>query len=252
MKLKRILTISIIIIISCSLLSIKSVNAAIQSNGDSPTTKNRNTWMSQIRQMEGTGGGFGLDESINANLTSAGDSNNIDVHMQKNTEYGAMVLLSASSYGKPTKIENGETTTGNETGVVMPYNIEWVAAQHTDWLGTTEYDNRYINYYQYSADYSNQKRGDAYLETRGWHGSSWLYQKPNEFVDGAYEYDVYRQPGAIIRVNNSIFGFNNRGQMEGVIEYASWGQAYYKNVAGPSGLSQTYTSRLVVVNGQGL
>lgn len=38
---------------------------------------------------------MGLDETFNADLTSK-ESNNIDVHMMRSTEYGAIAILSAS------------------------------------------------------------------------------------------------------------------------------------------------------------
>ena len=95
--------------------------------------------------------------------------------MEKNTEYGAMAILSASSYGNPGKIENGQTTTGNETGVVINLNKEWVAAgQLLDLSVFTNANGRYKN--SYTPTYS-AKVGDAITETKGWHGSTssvWL------------------------------------------------------------------------------
>ena len=78
--------------------------------------------MINVRKMEELGGTMGLSETLNDNLTSSSTSNNIDVHMEKNTEYGALAILSASSYGNPNKVEDGNTTTGNVTGVVMKIN----------------------------------------------------------------------------------------------------------------------------------
>ena len=103
--------------------------AVLQSNGNDGATYNLSDWMLNVRKMEELGGAMGLSETLNSNLTSSSDSNNIDVHMEKNTEYGALAILSASSYGNPNKINDGETTTGNATGVVMKLNNEWVAAR---------------------------------------------------------------------------------------------------------------------------
>ena len=50
---------------------------------------------------------------------------NLDIHMEKNTEYGAMAILSASAYGNQNVIGDGETTTGNKSGVYMKLNKEW-------------------------------------------------------------------------------------------------------------------------------
>ena len=102
------------------LLGTNSSKAVLQSNGNDGATYNLNDWMMNVRKMEELGGAMGLGETINDNLTSSGASNNIDVHMQKNTEYGALAILSASSYGNPNKINSGETTTGNanETTII--------------------------------------------------------------------------------------------------------------------------------------
>lgn len=144
-----------------------NVKAVLQANGEEGATKNIDQWMLQIRQMQAPGGTFGLKDEINtSNLSS--NNKNLDVHMQKNTEYGAMILLSASAYGNPNKIEDGDTTTGNSSGGTMKINNEWVAAG----AGITEssiYKNaisRYKN--EYSTSYF-AKSGDAILN---WHGSS--------------------------------------------------------------------------------
>ena len=130
MKSKKIIIILMLIISFSLIFQINTVQAALQSNENAGVTKNRDTWMTEIRQMEILGGSLGLEETQNTDLTFIGESNKLDIHMQKNTEYGAMALLSASAYGKPDKIDDGDTTTGNETGVVMPYNPEWTAAQY--------------------------------------------------------------------------------------------------------------------------
>lgn len=268
MKCRKVLIISIIVICCYTIFSITNVNAAIQSNGNTPTTKNRNTWMTQIRQMESTGGGFGLDETINTDLTPSSTSNNIDVHMQKNTEYGAMALLSASSYGNPTKIGNGETTTGNETGVVMPYNWEWTAAQAIDYLGRTSYNDRYINYYNYQQNANYSLRGDALLETKGWHSTTYVFQGATQVAHHDYVRTTsvygnwdnstgYTSSGGVIRNNgNGIFSFHNKGTeyYQGE-DFRGWSIGYvdyYATRELEATLSRTYTSRFAVVNGEGL
>lgn len=233
-------------------LKVGDVTAVYQSNGGSALTQNRNTWITGIRQMEGLGKGFGLDETLKSDLLPS-TFNDIDIHMQKNTEYGTMLLLSASQYGKPTKIENGETTTGNATGVVMPYNNEWVAAQHTDWFGTTGYNVRYIDYYEYSSNYSNQKAGDAYLETRGWHGSNWRYQAPTDTWGN--NGSAYNRPGGITRINGSVFGFDNQALYSTSNHFNNHGHGWMTYVYtnnGPTTFSNGYTSRFVIMNGKKL
>lgn len=173
-KTKIFLTIFLIILASLLIMP-NTANAALQSNGGTPAKKKIDDWMLQIRQMQSAGGTLGLTDTINeTGLTS--ENTNLDIHMEKNTEYGAMAILSASSYGKPDKVNSGETTTGNKTGVVINLNKEWVAAGSI--TGVTNYYKavgRYKNLYTRSYV---AKVGDVIEETKGWHGSgasTWLY-----------------------------------------------------------------------------
>ena len=174
---KKMILTSIVALIM--LLCTSTVHAAIQSSGGTVANKDAITWMKSIRQMEGVGGGFGLSETINSNLTSSSGSNNIDVHMEKNTEYGAMAILSASSYGNPNKITNGQTTTGNETGIVLNlsgyntstkvYSYECTASTFHNTDTIAKMHSKYRNSY-----YDNNgaaRIGDATAETYKWHGS---------------------------------------------------------------------------------
>ena len=155
-----------------------SSKAVLQSNGNTGATYNLSDSMINVRKMEELGGAMGLSETLNSNLISSSDSNNIDVHMQKNTEYGALAILSASSYGNPNKVNDGETTTGNATGVVMKLNSEWVAVGNL--TKATNYYNsalRYKNVYKESIDSGNSLKyikmiGDAITETQNWYGGS--------------------------------------------------------------------------------
>ena len=182
--------------------------------------------------MESLGGTLGLIETQNADLTSNSGSNNLDIHMHKNTEYGAMALLSASSYGNPSKIEDGGTTTGNETGVKITSNYEWTAAQHIDYYEKTSYNDRYINYYQASGK-NESKRGDAFLETKGWHGSTYVYA-----INGG--------SGAILR--KGIFGFHN--QVRKQVGDGFGGKKWVNDSEGS--IATKYTSRAVIINGEGI
>ena len=119
---------SFLIVVAILLFGILMPNnayATLQSNPAThyKTKKANITWISEIRKMETTGGAMGLTEQLNSDLTPKTDSNNIDVHMMKNTEYGAISILSASSYGNPTTIASStvKTTTGNKTGIY--YNV---------------------------------------------------------------------------------------------------------------------------------
>lgn len=175
-----------------------SSKAVLQSNGNTGAIYNLSDWMINVRKMEELGGAMGLSETLNSNLTSSSSSNGIDVHMQKNTEYGALAILSASSYGNPNKVNDGETTTGNITGVVMKLNIEWVAAGTV--YNATNYANavgRYKNIYY--EDYS-KRNGDAITETYGWHGSN-----VNKWLS---EYDIENACGLLRAYSSSIFDYD--------------------------------------------
>lgn len=177
MKIKN--KIMILIGITTAILTYNTTcHAALQANGSSVAQYNLATWLSSIRGMEATGGTLGLSDTFNSDYTSAGDSNNLDIHMELNTEYGAMAILSASSYGNPNKIEDGETTTGNKSGVYISFNGEWVSAGY-DELKTYQryakiagkYKNIYTNKFVYDS-----KIGDATIETAHWHSTS-VYQE---------------------------------------------------------------------------
>ena len=178
MKLKEKFLISVIGLSTICLITnpIKS-NAALQANGNTSKTDTIANWLLNIRNMEATGGTLGLTDTIDTtSLVSSSDtSNNLDIHMEKNTEYGAMAILSASAYGNQNKITNGETTTGNKTGVVIKLDPEWVSAGSLTSLAAFRNANaKYKN--SYTTSYV-AKVGDAISETAGWHGSgssTWL------------------------------------------------------------------------------
>ena len=209
------------------LLGTSSSKAVLQANGNDGATYNLSDWMMNVRKMEELGGAMGLSESINDNLTSSSSSNNIDVHMQKNTEYGALAILSASSYGNPNKINSGETTTGNATGVVMKFNNEWTAAGSLDSkaINLKNSVNRYKNLYTttYVA-----KKGDAMEETKNWHGAY-----SNVFFGGAY--------GILRNLNESIFSYDGG-------YYTGYGYDYTQNAY----FANLHYSRAVVVQGDGI
>ncbi len=189
---KKITLISIVMLIIMSLVtSVQAYQAT--SNGNS-LSNSADTWIKDIRKMEGAGGGLGLTETIDeTSLVAQTDPNNIDVHLLKNTEYGAILLLGASDYGKQgsditaRRMDQGETktltgvqasTTGNRYGVYeMGYynmdiskysNYEWVAGGLDTFL--PDVASKYID--RYTLDRSSAKDGDATVETDKWHGGS--------------------------------------------------------------------------------
>lgn len=199
MKIKLKLIIFIMLMVLAIIVIPQYSNAALQSNGQAGATKTIDQWMLKIRQMESLGGGLGLSETVNSTgLKATTPSNNVDVHMQKNTEYGALIILSASNYGKPSKIEAGETTTGNSTGVVMPINKEWVSAgagitDTTTWKNAAgRYKNTYTTSYV-------AKRGDAILNWHENYNSEWFYSTNSS---------------GLIRGYNSVFYYDGWGYSE--------------------------------------
>ncbi len=217
MKTNRKIAIILAIAFLLVLLPTLNVQAAYQSIGTGTAlTQDFNTWMPGIRQMEGYGQGLGLSEEINTStLLPKGASNNIDVHLQKNTEYGAVLLLGASDYGKQgaTKearyMNTGATTgngvqastTGNRYGVyevgyrdmaVANSAWEWTAGGGSDFYNKTV-ASRYMN--RYTTDESSALAGDATTETRVWHGSvnsGWLSAASRGFIrgdHGAFSYN---------------------------------------------------------------
>ena len=207
-KKKRVL-IGIIMFATIGILGQTSrVEAALQANGGTAITANLNDWIKAVRQMQATGGTLGLTDTINTNLTSS--NKNMDIHMQKNTEYGAMAILSASAYGNPNKITDGQTTTGNASGIQIKLNEEWVVAAQNDTLVENMKNavGRYWNNYG-TGDGSNSKSGDAMAETNGWHGSSgnsWL--RHTCFVHPSWRDQADNTCAFVRAINGAIFGFN--------------------------------------------
>lgn len=173
---------SFLIVVAILLFGILMPNnayATLQSNPSTQyvTLKDGTTWISEFRKMETMGGAMGLTEQLNSDLTPKTDSNNIDVHMMKNTEYGAIAILSASSYGNPTTLQAStiKTTTGNKTGLY--YNrasankySEVVAGAFTGRYSPV--NKRYWNEYNYTSGTIDvvPKIGDA-TNLENWHGA---------------------------------------------------------------------------------
>ena len=181
MKSKKYLMI-IVLVVAMLLLGANSSHAVLQANGGTPITQRLDKWLVQIRQMESLGGTLGLTETINTTtLLPTSASNNLDIHMEKNTEYGAIAILSASSYGNPNVMTSGSTTTGNKTGIVLIGAItssnlyrEVVAAHGGEDSYMSKANSKYINLYGKEEAFST-KVGDALLETSGWHGANKFY-----------------------------------------------------------------------------
>ena len=121
-KLSKFFIITVVIFLTLLILGTTQVQAVLQSNPITHCNKinSAENWMRTIRYMETTGDGLGLSETLNGTtLLATSESNNLDSHMMKSTEYGAIAILSASGYGNSKKLQDSKikSTTGNETGV---------------------------------------------------------------------------------------------------------------------------------------
>ena len=190
-------------------------NVILSSPTGSGKTAKPLEWITGIRQMESAGQVMGLNETINTTTAaSSSGSNSIDVHMLKNTEYGAIVLLGASNYGKQGSGEerymnNGETittgtgikasTTGNVSGVYeIGRNNELVAGVASTFFGSS-INTRY--YDSYTVNETSAKVGDATVETKGWHVSNYHWFNANS--EG-----FYRSSFGAFSYGNCNDGFN--------------------------------------------
>ena len=187
-KLKKEKIIIAFMLLGIMLLPTTGVKAALQANPNTHTKKKDTStnWMSNFRKMETTGGTMGLSESLNSDLTSK-ETNNIDVHMMRSTEYGAIAILSASGYGNPQTLQNSavKTTTGNKTGVYFTgNNWEWVAGGVNGRIFggvNTRYYDTYVDRNQGSARIGDAL-GTASTTNPGcskWHSASysdWVYR----------------------------------------------------------------------------
>ena len=226
-KKERIL-IGIIIFATIGILGqMNSVEAALQASGAEGIIANVSDWIYYTRKMQEAGGGLGLTDKISdTDLTSS--NKNFDIHMQKNTEYGAVAILSASAYGNKNKIADGETTTGNVSGVQIKLNGEWTASAPNNtkvWamqVGKPRYWNNYG-----TGNGSNSKVGDAIAETNGWHGSTgsrYLSHKcwnKSEVLGGDCAF--IRSYGA------SVFGFNGNAYSCNDIYYTGNYAPFFEN-----------------------
>ena len=206
-KLQTKLTALAVTLFAAAVLPTGQVKAALQSN---PNTQYKTqyyptTWMTQIRQIETSGNAMGLSETLNSDLTSSSESNGIDVHMMKSTEYGAIAILSASGYGNPQTLQSSsvKTTTGNKTGIYFSgNNWEWVAGGLSGSI-FSGVNSRYFD--TYSGSQASARIGDALGSASttnpgcaGWHSAS-----DSRWVDSRYPY--------FLRGSGGLFSFHFYG-----------------------------------------
>ena len=190
--------------LSITILPMGGVKAALQANSNTHVKKvdKPTNWIGNIRKMEETNGSMGLNESLNSDLTSK-ENNNIDVHMMKATEYGAIAILSASGYGNSKTLQNSsiKTTTGNKTGVYFTgsnWELNAGGFQGSMFGGVN------AKYYDtYTGSVSSARVGDAFKCTK-WHSGS-----TTDWTNSYYTY--------LLRDNGGLFSFaatasdNNHG-----------------------------------------
>lgn len=181
----------IMILAVMSILPTGCVKASLQANQNTKYTKvdRATNWIKTIRQMESAGEAMGLNETLNEDLTASSDSNGIDVHMVRTTEYGAMAILSASGYGNPSNAKQITTSTGNKTGIILNTSYwEWTAGG----LKGAIFSGVNSKYYDaYGSNKTTAKIGDGLGDkttpnpgTAGWHSPD--YSK--HWVDGGLMY----------------------------------------------------------------
>lgn len=224
--LKQVLIILAIIFGLILLNPIKS-NAALQSIPGATVTKPYDQWPVQIRQMQSLGGTLGRTDTING-TTLRSNATDLDIHMEKNTEYGAMAILSASSYGNPNPIPNWGTTTGNSTGVQIIFSKEATSASYSGWAREDgSKAARYVNWYTPNVP----KVGDATAETAGWHGS----------VDSNLSFEE----GMMARsTQKSIFSYHSSWRQITGVGGGGYGASRYDTCP--------YSARAVIVVGTGI
>lgn len=190
MKTKKIL---IAIAIMLVLILAQTTNAfALQSTSTGSSINDTATnWVINIRKIEAEKGGMGLKETIDTtNARATSESNNIDVHLQKNTEYGAMVLLGASNYGKrATSVTPGDywmdlgntsttgtltnltTSTGNISGVyeLATDSWEWTAGGGNNFLSNI--NKRYRDIYTSNTGKPGDATKEGSIDLANWHTS---------------------------------------------------------------------------------
>ena len=195
MKKTKLILATLIIMLATILLNTMEVQATLQANpnthykkDDTPTN-----WMTNFRKMEETGGAMGLSETLNEDLTPSSKSNNIDVHMMRTTEYGAIAILSASGYGNSKTLQNStiKTTTGNKTGVYFggqywEYNAGGLENYIFSGVNKKYYDT-------YTGAINSARVGDALGKRtnngcQGWHSagfnSDWVSRYDPYFLRG--------------------------------------------------------------------
>lgn len=230
--------VAILLIFNLSINSHANVQSVSNGNGRGLIDTSSSKFFSLIRQMESSTGPMGLNAEINSSTgEETSQSNGIDVHMIKNTEWGAVTLLMDSDFGA--KAAGAGTslaadvcsTTGNATGVYEMYSgWEYVAGVYDqmtsqsyranlynaindgDNLKPSKYVNAYSNPTNAASDYSGQKPGDATGETARWKSASVA-----DFVTSDYPVFGRGSSGAFGFYRSYGYGTSNGGSRAAVV-----------------------------------
>ena len=239
-KFYTILSIFFVVIVALTISS----EAAYQSrpNFSSLVNTTTNSFFENIRKMESADGPMGLNAEFkvtDTEVTETSSSNNIDVHMIKNSEWGAAVLLAASGYGAGRDDDAGTWTTGpnNYTGIYGMGNSNW----------------------EYTASYcqkggSNTTTSQTYRSLlHSYQGSKYVDQYVNKNDQATADYDSFTviKGDAIIDTMNLHSGNKGLVTSDNPVFRRGYGGVFAFD--GGSGSSHGYgTSRAVAVCGAGL
>ena len=118
----------------------------IKPNVQSLGYKKVSYFFRDVRQMEKANNAYGFPQSnsttFNWNGELTGDTNNIDIHMMKNTEWGAVTYLYHSKYGRCTSGTCEKLTINNCNNYITGIGADTVSASDSSTTCTTD-KNRY-------------------------------------------------------------------------------------------------------------
>ena len=212
----------LVVVLGFIIIPISTVKGALQANPDTYSKKEVNTpdgWMTNIRNMEKTGEAMGLSETLNNDLTPSSESNNIDVHLARSTEYGAVAILSASGCGNPQTLQESEikTTTGNKTGVYFTGTDGELVAGGLEGYIFSGVNSKY--YDTYTNAQSSARVGDALGNTTTTNPGCmrWHLATSSTWTIGKNSYAFWTRYTSFIRGNGGIFSYsattdNSHGQ----------------------------------------
>ena len=264
MRKKIIVSFVILLVVSLIMPMFSQAAYQVRPNFNALVNTTAPDFFYNIRLMETSEGPMGLNMSKD-NIYTGGDGNNIDVHMMKNTEWGAAAMLSLSGYGAGSQanVNSSGYSSGNYTGIYGMSNGNWeymatLVSEDNKTIATNDnsyaraladkgiginskyfdvYDTKNLkSYNQYDAFYArNYKNATEYAGTKDFHGDA-IYETINLYMSA--------NPSGIrnhVFSSNPFFvrGFSYGG---GVLASGnSYGYAY-----------SNYTSRAVVVCASGL